>query len=184
MVRLLRFSGLLLALPLLVGLLVQGCSHSSSGHPAGPGDIANFEVTNRHNELIHLYVDGGSIGDVDAGRTEDFVVKAGFRSLEIRESGSSRREWQGDYDFTSSLLTFTYDPRVNENLRVTNNDNDDVEIFVDLVYVGTVRSNATRDFLIVSGRYDLHAREDGTTILDYVGTFNFNTSELVVLTHN
>ncbi len=166
-----------------LGLIGQGCAESRSGRVAEPGDTPNFQVTNHHVEHIHLYVDGGSIADVGAGETKQFVIKAGYRTLELREAGSTTREWQGNYDFSTSLLTFSYDPSVTENLSVTNDGPEDVVIYVDGVDLGTVRVNRTRTWLIKSGRRSVHAREDGDLTADYIGDFNFNTSELVQLTY-
>lgn len=172
------------ALLLALAVGAQGCSKSSSGSVAGSGDDPNFIVTNHHSERIHLYVDGASIGDVPAGATEDFVIRGGFRRLELRESGSSVREWQGDYSFSSTDLLFSYDPTVGENLRVTNNGPEAVEVFVDGQYIGSVSVGQTRDWLIDSGRWEVHVREDGDIDFDYLGLYNFNTSELVQLTYD
>ncbi len=171
---------------LLAALAVgaQGCSESSSGRVAGSGDDPNFIVTNHHVERIHLYVDGASIGDVGPGATEEFVIRSGFRRLELRESGSSVREWQGDYSFSSTDLSFSYDPTVGENLRVTNNGPEAVEVYVAGDYIGEVSVGQTRNWLIDSGRWEVHVREDGDIDFDYLGEFNFNTSELVVLTYD
>lgn len=172
------------ALLLVLGLGAQGCSKSSSGGVAGPGDDPNFIVTNRHVKRIHLYVDGSSIGDVAAGATEGFVVRGGFRRLELRESGSNVRKWQGNYSFSTTDLLFSYDPTVGENLRVTNNGPDTVEVFVDGQRIGRVYVGQTRDWLIDSGRWEVHAREEGDLTFEYLGRFNFNTSELVQLTYD
>lgn len=173
----------LAALVVSLGAAAPGCSHSHVGREAVFGDTVNLRITNRDSERIHIYVDGDSVGDVRAGGSTDFAIRPGTRRLEIRESGQVSREWQGDYDFsTSSIIRFVYDPSVLENFTVENTSAVDMEVFVDLEYVGTVRVGQTRGWLIRSGRWDVDAREEGTFTLDWIGRYNFNTSEHVQLT--
>ena len=179
MIGRIRMAAALLATCAALGATAAGCAPRDVSY-AGP---VNLRVTNLDADRLHVYVDGDSVGDVSPGATAGFSIRSGNRRLELRESGALTREWQGDYDFsTSSIVAFVYDPSVTENLSVQNTGVVDMEVFVDLQYVGTVRVGESQTWLIRSGQREVHAREVGAVALDWIGDYNFNTSELVQLT--
>ena len=172
-----------LAFVLVLGLLHAGCNDSDSGHPVGPGQPSNFSVTNRDIDTLHVYVDGGEIGDVRPGATVEFWVDPGSRLVQFRETGQSTRDDQGVFTFsTSTTISLIHDPST-PNLRVINDAVRTVHVYVDATEVGTVSPFTTAEWNIVPGTHDVYFRETGQARTDYYDTYTFGTSVLIEITY-
>ena len=70
------------------------------------------------------------------------------------------------------------------NLRITNQDQDRIFVYVDGDEVGSVFTNQTIDFSILSGLRVVSWRETGEVNPTVQGEFVFNTTQVVTLVHN
>ncbi len=70
------------------------------------------------------------------------------------------------------------------NLRITNLDQDRIHVFVDGDEIGSVFTNQTIDFAVLSGLRVVSWRETGEVNPTLQGEFVFNTTQVVTLTHN
>lgn len=94
-----------------LGLSAMGCGHESGRQiPPGSSTSADLIVDNRHHDGLHVYVDGGEIGEAPAFGTARFQVLSGARRVQIRERGSTFREDLGVFNFGFDPITVTYRP--------------------------------------------------------------------------
>lgn len=167
----------------LSGLVFTACGgSSSSGNPTAPGQ-GNFVVNNLDIKTVHVYVSGSEIGQVGPGATQDFRVDPGLRTVEFRERGEVNIISHGQYTFsTASTLTLRYDPGFAFNLRVINTRSDALEVFGDFTSYGVVAAGQTVEFRIAPARRDLYFRAASSSVADYIGTYNFNHTDVVEAT--
>lgn len=94
-----------------LGLGAMGCNHQS-GRQLGPASTtsADLIVDNRSGNTLHVYVDGGEIGDAPPFGVARFQILSGYRLIEVRERGHAFREDLGEYYFGFDALTITYHP--------------------------------------------------------------------------
>lgn len=182
-----RFSiGLFTAcVALLLGLGVQGCSkRSGRGVPLGDPS-ANLQITNNSGNTLVVYVDRVELGSVQPGQTRAWDVLNGLRPVHMREVGESTLTYYGDFNFFSgNLVQLDYAPGFTHNFTVFNDSARTLDVFVDLVEIGSIPPLERGDFLVTPGIRDVHFRERGDSI-DFVGTFDFpslsNGQELVLV---
>lgn len=103
-----RFAGSALAVAAL-GSSVLGCNHKSGRQlPPSSPTSADLTVVNGSRNTLHVYVDGGHIGDAPPFGEARFQLLSGYRRIAVRETGNSFREDLGEYYFGFDAITITY----------------------------------------------------------------------------
>lgn len=94
-----------------LGLTALGCNHKS-GRQLGPTSqtSADLIVDNRSQNTLHVYVDGGEIGEAAPGAVARFQILSGYRTVEVRERGHNHRHDFGELYFGFDQVTVTYRP--------------------------------------------------------------------------
>lgn len=94
-----------------LGMTALGCNHKS-GRQLGPtsSTSADLIVDNRSRNTLHVYVDGGEIGEVAPFSEARFQILSGYRSVEVRERGHDHRHDFGELYFGFDLVEIVYQP--------------------------------------------------------------------------
>lgn len=94
-----------------LGLTTLGCNHKS-GRQLGPTSqtSADLIVDNRSQNTLHVYVDGGEIGEAPPGAEARFQILSGYRTVEVRERGHNHRHDFGELYFGFDQVEITYRP--------------------------------------------------------------------------
>ena len=94
-----------------LGLTTLGCNHKS-GRQLGTQSqtSADLVVDNRSENTLHVYVDGGEIGEAPPNGVARFQLLSGYRSVEVRERGSNHFHDFGELYFGFDQIEITYRP--------------------------------------------------------------------------
>lgn len=106
----LRLAGGVLATAAL-GLTSMGCGHSSGRQLSPESPVyADLVVNNEGHNTLHVYLDGGEVGEAPPFGQARFQVLSGYRRIAVRERGNSFREDLGEFYFGFDQVTITYNP--------------------------------------------------------------------------
>lgn len=94
-----------------LGLTALGCNHKS-GRQLGPTSQTSADLTidNRSENTLHVYVDGGEIGEAPPFGEARFQILSGYRTVEVRERGSNHFHDFGEIYFGFDAVEITYRP--------------------------------------------------------------------------
>lgn len=92
-----------------LGVTTLGCNNKSGRQLGTESSVsADLTVDNRSENTLHVYVDGGKIGEAPPFGVARFQLLSGYRAIEVRERGSDHVQDFGEIYFGFDEVEITY----------------------------------------------------------------------------